>query len=328
MTNRLMALIIGLAVFSITFAEPIDIGNGTLKVGGILQSTVNYYQDTLQPQTSFVMKRARFLLFGSIIPDKVKYFVQTEAVGTPFLLDTKLQFFYLPKTEVAFGRFLPNFTYYMPMSTAKLDFVNYPLISTKYAMWRQVGLQTTTMTDYIDLNLGLFNGYPANNWSDNNDAKDFLGRATFKPFNGIQVFGYGWMGNLLMAEDSDLQNTRFGGGLSIERKLSEDGMAITLRGEYLMAGDEDTTGNTIKSMGYYLQGGFKPKPQFEILGRYEAYDPNTDAGDNAITWITGGVNYYISGTNAMLYLNYVKKINEGAIDPDDDEVILQAQIAF
>lgn len=328
MINKLMTLTIGLALFSLSIAEPIEVGNGTLKLGGILQSTFNYYQDTLQPQTSLVMKRARFLLFGSIVPDKVKYFVQTEAVGSPFLLDTKLQFFYLPKTEIAFGRFLPNFTYYMPMSTAKLDFVNYPLISTKYAMWRQVGIQTTTTTDYLDFNLGVFNGYPADNWSDINDAKDFLGRATFKPLGGIQVFGYGWMGNLLMAEDADLQANRYGGGVSIERKLSEDGMAITLRGEYLMATDEVTTGTDIKSMGYYGQLGFKPKPQFEFLVRYDGYDPYTDAPNNGLSWITGGVNFYISGTNAMFYLNYIKKINEGASDPEDDELVLQAQIAF
>ncbi len=331
MIKKTTISVIGLLVFVTAFAEPLDVGNGTLKLGGILQSTFTYAFDTLATQTSFALKRARFLLFGSIVPDKVKYFVQTEAVGSPFLLDTKLQFFYLPKTEIAFGRFLPNFTYYMPMSTAKLDIINYPLLTTKYAMWRQVGLQTTTTTDYFDVNLGVFNGYPANNWSDNTDAKDVLGRATLKPMKGVQVFGYGWMGNILLAETSDPENNVYGGGLSLEKKLSESGMTVVLRGEYLMAGVEDTTGNTINSMAYYGHFGFKVNPLVELLVRYDGYDPNSDVADNGLNWITGGLNFYLSGTNVMFYLNYIKKISEvpsGASDPDDDEVILQAQVAF
>ena len=329
--KRITPILIGFSIFVFAYAEPIDVGKGTLKLGGILQTTLSYTQDTLSPQTSFKMSRARFLFFGAIIPDKVKYFIQTEATGSPLLLDTKLQFFYLPKTEITCGRFLPNFTYYMPQSTAKLDLVNYPLVTTKYAVWRQVGIQTTTTTDYLDLNLGVFNGYPANNLADNNDAKDLLGRATFKLLNGIQLFGYAWMGNLLMAEDTDLENSRYGGGISIERNLSENGMAIVLRGEYLMAGDEDTTNATVNSMAYYGHAEFRLNPQIGLLVRYDGYDANTDVADNGLNWITGGVNFYLAGTNVMFYLNYIKKINDvpsGSSDPDDDEVILQAQVAF
>jgi hypothetical protein len=99
-------------------AQSLETGLGTLKLGLILQPTLSWTQSELSPSTSLTMKRARFLLFGEIIPGKVKYFVQTETVGSPSLLDMKLQFYYLPKTEVAIGRFLPSFTHYMPMSTA------------------------------------------------------------------------------------------------------------------------------------------------------------------------------------------------------------------
>ncbi|MBI4656438.1 MAG: hypothetical protein HY746_06815 [Elusimicrobia bacterium] len=307
-------------------AEPIEVGKGTLKLGGIFQTTLSYTEAT-SIHTSFGMKRARFLLSGSIIPDKVKYFVQTEVVGAPSLLDTKLQFFYLPKTEIAVGRFLPNFTYYMPMSTAKLDLVNYPLITTQYAVWRQVGIQTTTTLDRFDLNVGVFNGYPANNMNDTNNAKDLFGRVTAKPIDGLQVFGYAWMGNAFATRTGILAQNRVGGGASFEKKLSQESKVLTLRGEYLKASNE----NAADSMGYYAQAGLKVTPKIEILSRYDGYDPNVDAKDDGLTWITGGLNYYLDGTNVMFYLNYIKKINEvpsGSSDPKDDEVVLQAQVAF
>lgn len=217
------------------------------------------------------------------------------------------------------------------MSTAKLDMINYPLISTKYGVWRQVGIQSTTNTKYVDFNLGIFNGYPSNNWSDNNDAKDVLLRVTAKPFKQVQIFGYGWFGNALFAADSDLAANRFGIGFSTEQELTESKYALVLRGEYLMAKDDTIENSTIDSRGYYLHIGFKPKPNIEILFRYDGFDPNTDVDYNKQSWITGGINYYISGTNVMLYLNYINKRTEvasGFKDPKDDEVIFQAQIAF
>ncbi|NIO08426.1 MAG: hypothetical protein GTO40_10630, partial [Deltaproteobacteria bacterium] len=53
-----------------------------------------------------------------------KYFVQLDHRGGISVLDYKAQFFYIEKTEITVGRFLPNFTMYMPLSTAKLEMIN------------------------------------------------------------------------------------------------------------------------------------------------------------------------------------------------------------
>jgi len=313
------------------FAEAIEAGKGSLKLGLILQPTISWTQNELAPETSMTMKRARFLLSGEILPGKVKYFVQTEAVGSPTLLDMKLQFYYLPKTEIAVGRFLPNFTTYMPMSTAKLDLINYPLMVTRYGMWRQVGIQTTTTTSSVDFNLGLFNGYPANNWTDNNDGKDVLLRVGAKPSKGLVVFGNAWLGNAVLAESTDLKKNLFGGGVVFDRTFSGNRSGLSFRGECLWGREDAASGGKVRSFGAYANLGWKINPSVECLVRYDRFDPNTKTGENGISWITTGVNYYLQGQNVMLYLNYIKKVNEtgaGLKDPKDDELILQVQVFF
>ncbi|TET78142.1 MAG: hypothetical protein E3J41_05320, partial [Candidatus Cloacimonadota bacterium] len=65
---------------------------GTLKIGGIMQSTFTYNMDTLDVQTEFALKRSRLLFWGTILNDKIKYFVQTEGLASPYILDTKFIF--------------------------------------------------------------------------------------------------------------------------------------------------------------------------------------------------------------------------------------------
>ncbi len=330
---------IGIVLFLLGAAaygqEPLEVGYGTLKIGGILQAGSFYTFDTTQAvQMTFQMKRARLLFWGDVVPDKVKYFVQTDAVGSPFLLDTKLRFFYIPHTEVTIGRFLPNFTHYMPRSTAMLDMINYPLLVAKYAMWRQIGVQTTTTTDYLDVNLGIFNGYPKNAWSDDNDAKDFFGAAAIKPVPFAKLIGYGWLGTAGVGE---LDKHRYGGGLILSKALSEQ-MAVTLKGEGVMGADEAMVDSTINSLGFYGHLGLKLNlaegmPAVEILGRYDSYDPNTD-GDvefDSETWITTGINLFLDGEHAKISVNYVMKkeeVAEGVEEPDNDEVLGQVQVFF
>lgn len=306
--------------------QDVKVATPSLKIGGILQSQWDFPMDTTK-HVSFDMKRARFLLWGGVVPNKVKYFLQTDAnlAQGMVLLDMKLQFFYLPQTEIAIGRFLPNFTHYMPRSTAMLDMINYPLVTTKYAMWRQVGVQTTTKAGKADFDLGIFNGYPANNWTDDNDGKDVMIRATVKPVDFIQLIGYGWMGNILLAEENDLTTNRYGGGILIDKKLNEQ-MSICINGECILGSNEKTADTTINSMGFYGHVGFKLNPQFEILARFDSFDPNSDVTDNEETWITGGVNYSISGDRAKIYLNYITKSETPSVD--NDILSIQFQVFF
>lgn len=313
----ILSVLIGFMYTSQVVADDlmdVKVGSGPLKIGGILQCWYFNTQDEAQVQSSFQMKRARLLFWGEIVPEKVKYFIQTDGVGSPFVLDVKLQFYFIPNTEIAFGRFLPNFTQYMPRSTAKLDLINYPLVVLRYAMWRQVGIQTTTRTKFADFNLGLFNG-PANNWTDNNDAKDFFARVSLKPANRIRLGGYRWQGKSLEGE-SDMDVTRTGAFLDISLDKG------VFNAEYITGKDGE-----LASKGFYAHMGFKVLPKVELLARYDSFDPNTDMEDNGETWITTGLNYFIQSDRAKIFLNYIIK-QEETHSIDNNEFIVQTQIFF
>jgi hypothetical protein len=348
----LFAMTLGLvSLFICSFAggaTEVKVGKGDLRIGGILQAGFRYYVEDETGFDSFTLNRARFLFWGTIVPDKVKYFVQLDHRGSISVLDYKAQFFYIEKTEIAVGRFLPNFTLYMPYSTAKLEFINYPMTTTKYAVWRQVGIQTTTKTDYVDFNVGIFNGYPSNNFSDDNDAKDFFGRVDIKPpIEQAQVGfgGYAWMGSVTPPtlffdttthfvpnpDEETFKANRFGGFAKADYTKYE--VTVRFRGEFIMGQDDYLIGpsvsqtDTRNSQAYFAQASVQPVKQVEILARFEGYDPDTDKDDDGISAITGGVNYYVDGINSMFYLNFIHKMEQGN-EIDNDEVQAQAQITF
>ncbi len=288
----------------------------------------------------------------------MKYFVQLDHKGGTSLLEYKARFFYIDKTEITVGRFLPNFTLYQPYSTAKLEMINYPLTTSMFATWRQVGIQTTTITEYVDFNLGIFNGADqTNNTGDNNDAKDFLIRADVKPpleKANLRFGGYAWLGMALPTYGTTtfpgetVERNRFGGYIRQDCKATEK-LTLKFRGEFLMASTEevyslDTTNNVITidetcttdAQAFFAHVGIQPDPRFEFLARYDSYDPDTDvsyeagvSADDKTSWLTLGANYYLEGLNSMFYLNYIHKMEPGKDgEVDDDQLVAQVQILF
>lgn len=325
-------------------------GDMTLELGAVLQAGFTFQmQDStiqnagLQPVINeFWLRRARLLMSGTIVPDKVKYFVQTEFNGTPAILDYKARFFYVPQTEITFGRFLPNYTLYMPASTASLELINYPVTTSMTAMWRETGVQTTTKTEYVDFNLGLFNGadvMPGSNTRDNDDAKDYLLRADVKPPIGegaLRVGGYYYANNFHGAgadikEDDTYTDTHTGFFAKMEYPVSD--MKLKVRGEYVMAtsqyGDVDDP-DEMDAAGFFVQGGLMFDPKWEGILRFESWDPNTDGEvkDDAHSVLTIGLNHYMSGINSMIYLNFIQKMFENSDLDSESAVLGQVQVAL
>lgn len=347
MKTRISILAIVFVILAIVFVQTssaqmaeIKIGKGTLKMGGILQAGYTFHLEDDEGYNSFTLNRARFLFWGDIVPDKVKYFVQLDHRGSISVLDYKARFFYISNTEITVGRFLPNFTLYMPYSTAKLEMINYPLTTQRFAVWRQVGIQTTTKTEYVDFNLGILNGADQpNNFSDNNDAKDFLLRADIKPpIEEAKVLfgGYAWIGSADpgwgLTEEGTVKRNRFGGFAKVDYKATED-VTVRFRGEFLMASTEYLTFPDMDSVAcfdakaFFAHVGVQPIPKVEVLFRYDFHDPDTDTDDDAESWVTAGVNYYLEGINSMFYLNYISRIEQGT-DVDNDLIMAQVQITF
>ena len=218
--------------------------------------------------------------------------------------------------------------------------LNYDECGVSMAVWRQVGVQTTTKIDndfgMWKFNVGIFNGSKVhgidpNNFSeDKNDAKDvLLGVDLMKPIpaSKIHVGVNAWLGNLLMSEADDIATTIFGGVLEYL------GDQIEVGGEFLMRTTESGVEGVddVSSMGFYGQAKYMFNPEWAVLGRYDNVDPNTDVDDDAETWITLGVNHYINSWHAMIYLNYIMKMEQndwGADEAfDNDLIVLQFQVA-
>ena len=296
------------------------------------------------PVDQFKMGRARLILKGAVLPEKFYFVTQVElAYFSHPLLDFKFIYAGLPlNTYLTFGRFKPNFTYYMPRSTAKLDFVNFPLLVQHFAMNHQMGAQTTTNLVILKLNLGVFNGQDIpNNFTDNNKYKDFLVRMDFMYPLGpgkLDLAGYGWFGTSTddnpAGDTETLANSRFGFNLAYTMGV------MCFRTEYVSAKDEYLEVADIKEYArssYYVQAGYKfMQEKLEALVRYEMYDQDTDINDNEKNWITFGLNYYLHEWKTMLYLNYIMRDAEDDYAPEltdykagkNDMVLLQAQMAF
>lgn len=131
-------------------------------------------------------------------------------------------------------------------------------------------------------------------------------------------------------------NATNGGILGIrmfEVDLAFKWMGIYAQGEYFSAKAE--AGNLagkpkLEATGWYAQAGYMVLPQtLEIAARYGSVDPNTAsaAKNDALTEITGGVNYFHAKQNAKLQLA-VSQLKNEATKVEDLRFQVQAQVVF
>jgi hypothetical protein len=328
-----MVLLLG-SVFSgsaiSAFPESITVGTGSLRIGGNFQTTFSWYEDDAKA-SEFQIQRARLMLHGMIVPDKIGYFVQGDMKRTPYLLDTRLMLYYIPNTEVYIGRFVPKFTLYMPHGTTRMDFVNYPLTTSRYAMWRQMGVQFNTQFDSLNLYYGVFNGYgfnpstgvlEANDWGDSNDAKDFLLSAIYQIREGMRISAGVWLGRPVNVETGDdFDAIRYG----VFFDWRNPGFHVAA--EFVAGEDRHPGADTVSSYAALLQGSLILDDNWEILFRYDEWNPNTEISDNDESWFTAGINYSLEGLNTKFFLNYIARMQDGK-SMKDDEIVLQAQFSF
>ena len=213
---------------------------GKMKLGGVLQAQLlftdladeKYFVGTKQisRDIEFNLARMRIILTGSFLKDKVSYLIQGDMVNTDgFLLDARASIKPIKALEIRFGRFIPDFTYFMPMNVGKLMVIDYPLVTSSFSVWRQVGLELIFDQPYFSITAGVFNGMrfasktitpvdpddPAktlsltvsdtalapgymsanpDNLTDDNLGKDFLFRFLLKPVKGLEFAPYVWYG--------------------------------------------------------------------------------------------------------------------------------------
>jgi len=250
-------------------------------IGDDYENTVSG-SDNYNNEVDFVTKRIRTILTGNFWKERVSFLLQGDLTETAlfndgeqdsgFLLDARVDikpFIGIGPKElsgisISFGRYIPDFTYYMPRNVGLLDFVEYPLVTSSFAPWRQIGIEVSFNHKYFEILGGVFNGMrfrrkpsddPASkdsdmwiapgylaatlgknsNLSDDNNAKDFLVKIKGKyPDYGLwlEVFSYISMPEFYQGDShSNGRAITFGGEAGIEHRVTSN-LRIKIIGGY------------------------------------------------------------------------------------------------
>jgi len=192
---------------------------------------------------------------------------------------------------------------------------------------------------YGTFQLGIYQGggYHA---ADKNQNKVFEGRVTVRPFPGtipglqFTAFGVNGKGNVASVPGKELPDWKGWDGM-----ISYESHYFTATAQYLdFKGNQSGTalnadGSVRKQKGYsfFVRGSFPPSDKWGLIGRYDRFDPNPEAGyavaDDVQKTLIGGVYYNIFKSNKLLLDYQVKQHNDPQI-PDEKRVQLTMQVAF
>lgn len=326
----------------------VEAGWGHMKLLGVMQALVNM-PDLGDEEDSrdieFNLKRMRLLLTGGFLDDRIGYLVQGDMVNMEgFLLDARASLRPLKGLEIRFGRFIPDFTQYMPRNVAKLMMIDYPVVTSSFAVWRQMGLEIWFKHQYFDIIAGVFNGMrfepddkatnaagdeeidvskrtlakgymSANkdNLTDDNVGKDFLFRFIARPIEGLQLGGYVWYGMpqykwLDVATDTVKDDAGNLIHFGIEAGYLHEKFNVlaeyAMRRIYYPSGT-DVDPDPLVSHGGYLHLGYKFIEMLEVMMRGDYFDTDMDSDLGQQIWGTLGLNYYLDGVHARMTLEYI-----------------------
>lgn len=193
----------------------------------------------------FYIRFAR-LYFNGTLGDKVGFRVMLDGAGTPPLRDAYAWFDYIPYTRVTLGQFLTPFGDETWRAPFELPMINYSMAAglMQFPNFRDIGLMASSK--YITKGpwpvgggfaTALINGSGMNT-SDNNDTKDWIGRAWINPFvPGLSVGGSWYLGKTDVQRSSSnarvwnrFDNQRWGAELDYAPTFLK---GLMVRAEYL-----------------------------------------------------------------------------------------------
>jgi hypothetical protein len=183
---------------------------------------------------------------------------------------------------------------------------------------------------YGSASFGVYNGggYHA---AEKNMNKSLEGRLTVRPLPdiipGLQVSYFGIFGKGNTAAMPDWKANL--GFVSYEHKY----VAVTgqyYKGDGTQKGDAvDKNGKALERDGYSVFAEIKPDKKFSIIGRYDAFDPDTKTADDGNTRYIVGAAYHIDKQHKnMLVLDYDTVDYEKAGVKDDKRIQLTLQVAL
>lgn len=251
--------------------------------------------------------------------------------------------------NVKFGQFKTPFGYEQLLADTKILTVERSLPNDMLTLSRQIGLGVSG--DLYDQRLGysagIFNGNGANNGF--NDNGDFLYVARlngtaykgkwgkqnvsvnagvngyYSEDNALKIPGFGFDSTPGGTADNLFTGCRAGWAADLQFKLGP----FALYGEYFQSRFDQAANATVDAAGWYTMATFDVLPKrLQAVGRFESFDPNTDAGGNRHEVWTAGLNYFIKGDDIKLSANYLFGDPPGGSSEFEGRFLTRVQIAF
>jgi len=87
-----------------------------------------------------------------------------------------------------------------------------------------------------------------------------------------------------------------------------------------------------RRLGYYGLGAFRPRPEVELVGRWDYWDPDlhneSDAADAAERELVAGASYFIEGGATRLAANVVRSTFPSGIVQSSTLLLFSLQVVW
>jgi phosphate-selective porin len=254
------------------------------------------------------------------------------------------------------GQFKTPFGFEQLYADPRLLTIERSMVNDRLTLNRQIGVQLGG--DLLDKRLsyavGSFNGSGTNTNANDNDKFMWVGRLSAVPVKaGSADSPLTWSvgGNAFSTEDTALSQTsdfrfdstpttaaldnlftgkRKGYGVDTQLLIGP----FELWAEALQVRWEATDGRprpTLDSKGFYVQAALYVVPKkFQVVAKYETFDPNSDASNDDTNTTTVGLNYYVKGHDLKVMVDYLHSeiASRPSKDNTDSKVIARLQVAF
>lgn len=173
--------------------------------------------------------------------------------------------------------------------------------------------------------IGIYNGEGYKKYLNNIDINPaFVANVRFIPITGITLAGSVHYSQFEVATDT-LGGTENKSDMKITGVLRGAYGPVELWGEYLMRKKDETQSSGIMIMPVVSLGG-----RFQLLGRYDMWDPNTDTDDDGYSLMAFGVNYFLTKNDqsTQLQVNWQRTTPELADSEPTDNICVQLRWEF
>jgi len=282
----------------------------TPKLTGFVQARFQSIGDS----AVFLLRRVRFGAQGNITP-WASYKVQGElrSGGTGSTASTVAATdLYLALTHrlwtATIGQSKTPLSAEFIRSSSVLELPERSMVVDSLSPNRDVGVKLEWNTaGTVALQGGVFNGDGTNRAANRDERFLYMGRAVVRAAQGVYV-------GVSAAAKPDTTTWDAEGWVEQGR--------LAVRGEFLT---RHRASAAVTTLGWYALGAYSVVPKrLQLVGRVQQFDPNDRAGANRLTGYTGAAQYFFSGDDLKLQLEYTVFDEQGP-SVSNNRVIVQMQ---